>query len=78
MFCLPFGIVTIVYGSQVKTQLRFGDDQGAYKASKKAEKWFLFRFIPATIILVLVLIAYKYYCSNSLSCEVQFFNFWLL
>ncbi|MDY7002812.1 MAG: CD225/dispanin family protein [Cyanobacteriota bacterium] len=75
IFCLPFGIVAIVYVAQAKTRLQLGDDLGAVKASKNANKWFWFGFIPPTIILILVLVLYKYYCSNSVSCEVLFYNF---
>jgi len=54
IFCLPFGIVAIVYVTQVKTRLEFGDELGAVKASKNAKKWFWFGFIPTTIILILI------------------------
>ncbi|NEP76926.1 MAG: CD225/dispanin family protein [Okeania sp. SIO3B3] len=77
IFCLPFGIVAIAYAAQTKTRLKLGDDQGADKASKNAEKWFLFVFMPAAIIVTIIMVSYKYYCSTTQSCEVQFLNFLL-
>jgi hypothetical protein len=37
--CLPFGIVGIVYASQVNTKVQAGDSEGAEKARKEAAKW---------------------------------------
>lgn len=37
--CLPFGVVAIVYGLQVQTRWRAGDERGANHASDMAEKW---------------------------------------
>jgi hypothetical protein len=37
--CLPFGIVSIVYASQVNGKLDRGDVAGAMVASGKAKKW---------------------------------------
>ncbi|NEO51757.1 MAG: CD225/dispanin family protein [Okeania sp. SIO3B5] len=54
VFCLPLGIVAIVYKAQAKTRLQLADYQGADKASKSAKKWFWFGFIPVAILLVLV------------------------
>src|SRR5262249_46113366 len=39
--CLPFGIVAIVYASQVNDRLRAGDIVGAQAASKNAKIWCL-------------------------------------
>ncbi|NES93586.1 CD225/dispanin family protein [Okeania sp. SIO2B9] len=57
VFYLPFGIVTIIYATQVKTRLELADALGATTASKKAKKWFLFSLIVAIIMMVL----YGYY-----------------
>ena len=37
--CLPFGIVAIVYASQVSSKLAAGDIEGATEASGKAKTW---------------------------------------
>jgi hypothetical protein len=37
--CLPFGIVAIVYSSQVNSKLLAGDYDGAQESSKKARLW---------------------------------------
>ncbi|NES06279.1 MAG: CD225/dispanin family protein [Okeania sp. SIO2F4] len=54
VFCLPFGIVAIVYGTEVKMRDKLGDRlPGAETASKKAKKWFLFGLIVAIIMMAL-------------------------
>jgi hypothetical protein len=61
--CLPFGIVSIVYASQVQGKLAAGDQQGAIKASRTARTWawvafgvglVLTLFYAAGIIIALV------------------------
>ncbi len=37
--CLPFGIVSIVYASQVSSLVAAGNLDGALDSSKKAHKW---------------------------------------
>jgi hypothetical protein len=37
--CLPFGIIAIVYASQVNAKIQTGDIQGAVDASQKANMW---------------------------------------
>jgi len=37
--CLPFGIVAIVYASQVNTKLNAGDYEGAVRSSQNAKTW---------------------------------------
>ena len=37
--CLPFGIVSIVYASQVASLVAAGNIDGALDASKKAHRW---------------------------------------
>jgi len=37
--CVPFGIVAIVYASQVNAKLAAGDYAGAVEASQKAKTW---------------------------------------
>jgi hypothetical protein len=37
--CLPFGIVAIVYSSQVSSKLQAGDFAGAQASSRSAKTW---------------------------------------
>lgn len=37
--CQPFGIVGIVFASQVNSKYSAGDYKGALQASKEAKKW---------------------------------------
>lgn len=39
--CLPFGIVSIIYASQVNTKWQMGDYEGARQSSKNAKTWVL-------------------------------------
>jgi hypothetical protein len=43
--CLPFGIVAVVYSSQVNSKLASGDVIGAEAASRNARMWVLVAFI---------------------------------
>jgi len=52
--CLPVGIVSIVYASQVNTRYNAGDYEGAEMASKNARTW----WIAALIIGLVAVIAY--------------------
>jgi hypothetical protein len=56
--CLPLGIASIVYSSQVDTRLRLGDYDGAVDASNKAKTfcWVSFGIGLAAGLLYLVLI----------------------
>jgi len=51
--CLPFGIVGIIFASQVNDKLRRGDIQGAMIASKNAKTWVLVGFICGIVAIVL-------------------------
>jgi len=58
--CVPFGIVAIVYATQVNTKLASGDVAGAMLASQNAKKWALIGFgsgLAAWVIFVLLQIA---------------------
>ena len=55
--CLPFGIVAIVYASQVDGKYAAGDYQGAVDSANKAKTWCWVSFgigIVLTIISVLI------------------------
>ena len=57
--CLPFGIVSIVYASQVDGKRAAGDIAGAREASGKAKFWAMLSaglaLIPITLYLIFVL-----------------------
>ncbi|MFZ2282348.1 MAG: CD225/dispanin family protein [Lutibacter sp.] len=48
--CLPFGIVSIVYASQVNAKFDLGDFEGALKASQEAKKWVTWAFASGLLI----------------------------
>jgi len=43
--CLPFGIVALIYASQVNNKLAAGDIAGAQNASRRARTWVIVAFI---------------------------------
>ncbi|MDQ1090855.1 putative secreted protein [Xanthomonas sacchari] len=54
--CLPLGIVSIVYASQVNTKLAAGDVTGARDSADKAKKWAIYSAITAVVLMVLYMI----------------------
>ncbi|MGH8025829.1 MAG: CD225/dispanin family protein [Pseudoxanthomonas sp.] len=58
--CLPFGIVSIVFASQVDGKLAAGDIAGAREASAKAKFWALLAagltLVPLVLYLLFVLV----------------------
>lgn len=54
--CLPLGIVSIVFASQVNTKLAAGDITGARESSEKAKKWAIYSVIAWVVLVVLYLI----------------------
>ncbi len=48
--CLPFGILGIVFASQVNTKFDVGDYEGALKASEEAKKWLTWDFASGLLI----------------------------
>jgi hypothetical protein len=55
--CIPFGIVSIVYASQVDSKFSSGDYDGAQEASSKAKNWYHAALISGILIGVIVFIA---------------------
>ncbi|MBD3825907.1 MULTISPECIES: CD225/dispanin family protein [Stenotrophomonas] len=51
--CLPLGVVSIVYASQVDGRRAVGDLEGAYDASRKAGWWALASALVAPVLLLL-------------------------
>jgi len=50
--CLPFGIPSIVYASQVKTKLSVGDVAGAQASSRNAKLWCWISFGLGLVVTV--------------------------
>jgi hypothetical protein len=55
--CLPFGIVGIVYSSQVNSKYAAGDYEGALQASKSAGMWTKIGFFIGLAFIVLYALA---------------------
>jgi hypothetical protein len=55
--CLPLGIVSIVYSTQVNSKLKLGDIQGAMDASSKAKMWFTIAIVAGVIINAIAFLA---------------------
>ena len=56
--CQPFGIVGIVFSSQVNSKYAAGDYNGALQASKDAKKWTKWGFITGLVAGILFLLIY--------------------
>ncbi len=56
--CQPFGIVGIVFASQVNSKYALGDYEGAQQASKSARKWMNWGIIAGVVTLVGILVLY--------------------
>ncbi len=54
--CIPFGVVAIVFASQVNSKLAAGDVAGARVASANARKWCWIAFGVGIVIAILSLI----------------------
>ena len=54
--CLPAGIVSIIFATQVNSKLKVGDIQGAMDASSKAKMWFIIAIVAGVIVNALVMI----------------------
>lgn len=68
--CMPFGIVAIVYSSQVDSKLRNGDYDGAANSSNKAKMWCWIAFgtgiLFGIIVIVLTVLAASSFSSISI------------
>jgi hypothetical protein len=54
--CLPAGIVSIIFATQVNSKLKLGDIQGAMDASAKAKMWFIIAIVAGVIVNALAMI----------------------
>lgn len=50
--CLPAGIVSIIYASQVNTKYNAGDYEGALRASKNAKTWWIVALVAGLVIII--------------------------
>lgn len=51
--CLPLGVVSIVYASQVNSKWAMGDAQGAYDSSRKAKTFAIWGAAAGVAVLVI-------------------------
>ncbi|GLU45927.1 CD225/dispanin family protein [Nocardiopsis ansamitocini] len=56
--CLPLGVASIVFSSQVNSKWAVGDYAGAQEASEKAKKFAIWSAIGAVVAWVLIIIFY--------------------
>jgi t-SNARE complex subunit (syntaxin) len=54
--CLPLGIVSIVYASQVNSKWSMGDYQGAMASAESARKWWIAALASGLVVLVLYVV----------------------
>lgn len=50
-YCLPFGIVSIVYAAQVNGQIAAGNRAGALESSSKAKMWAWIAFGTGIVLI---------------------------
>ena len=55
--CLPFGIIGIVFASQVSSKFAAGDYAGALQASRDAGKWTRIGFFVGIAWVILIVLA---------------------
>ncbi len=49
--CIPLGIVSIVYSTQVNSKLAAGDVAGAQTASANAKRWAIIAFVAGLLTI---------------------------
>ena len=54
--CLPLGIASIVFSTQVNSKWAMGDVQGAYASSGKAKKFAMWWAIVGAIVIILYVV----------------------
>ncbi|MCL3861877.1 CD225/dispanin family protein [Actinotalea sp. K2] len=54
--CLPVGIFSIVFSTQVNTKWAAGDVEGAYASSKKAKQFAIWAAVAGVVVIVLYLV----------------------
>ena len=59
--CLPFGVVAIVYATQVENLYLQGQYQAAYDRANKARKWTFASAGAAAVVLVIYFLIYLFF-----------------
>jgi len=54
--CLPFGVVSIVFASQVDGKWNSGDHAGAQEAADKAKRWAIISAVVGIVAIVLYIV----------------------
>ena len=55
--CLPFGVVAIVYSSQISSHLNAGNFDAAMQSSNKARNWCLAATITGAVVFLISILA---------------------
>ncbi len=55
--CLPAGVVSIIYATQVNGKVAAGDIQGAMAASKNAKTWMMVSLGVGVVVIIIAIIA---------------------
>ena len=72
--CLPFGIVAVIYSSEVNSRLRMGDIKGAIETSKKAKMWNIISLLLSLLLFIIgIVIFFVGVLSSILSSRI----YWL-
>ena len=66
--CLPAGIVSIVYATQVNSKWQAGDYEGAQRASKNAKTWWIVAAVTG-VVLGIIYFAFSGYILSTLDME---------
>ena len=56
--CLPFGIASIVFASQVNGKWAMGDHAGAQESSRKAKRWAIIAAIAGVVLYIIIAVFY--------------------
>ncbi|MEN1973905.1 MULTISPECIES: CD225/dispanin family protein [unclassified Cellulomonas] len=51
--CIPLGIVSIVFASQVNTKWNAGDQAGALESARKAKQWAIWSVVAGLVFTIL-------------------------
>ena len=54
--CLPVGVVSIIFATQVNSKVAAGDIQGALAASKSAKLWLIVSVCLGLVVVVVVIL----------------------
>lgn len=69
--CLPAGIVSIVYASQVNSKFQAGDYEGAQKASKNAKIWWIVALVIGLVGIIGYLVFIFAFAGDAFMEEFQ-------